>query len=63
MTSAFSNALFQLEDAAWVLEEDYLDKRRFRQAIEHLKNPQRLLKKKLVLRLDGKKKGLQIAVQ
>lgn len=56
MVSAFRNAITQLEESAALLEGEYQDKRRFRQAIEHLKKPQKLLKKKLVLRLDGQKK-------
>jgi len=57
MASAFKNALRQLADSSALLASDFPDKRRFRQAIDHLKNPQRLLKKKLVLRLDGQKKA------
>lgn len=57
MASAFKNALTQLEDASVLLLDEYGDKRRFRQAVEHLKSPQRLLKKKLILRLDGQKKA------
>ena len=57
MASAFKNAITQLESAAKILEGDYSDKRRFRQAVDHLKKPQKLLKKNLVLRLDGGKKA------
>jgi len=55
MISAFANAKKQIDSIADILEREYSDKKRFKKAIELLKKPQRVLKKKISIRLDNGK--------
>jgi glutamate dehydrogenase len=55
MTTAFDNAQKQLFEVVSLLEEEYSDKKRFNKAIDLLKKPQRLLSKKLSIKLDSGK--------
>lgn len=55
MESAFANAKKQIDDVAVFLKEDYEDKKKFKDSIKLLKRPQRLLKKRLLIRLDNAK--------
>ena len=55
MASAFENAKKQINDSAGFLSKEYPDKSRFKKAIELLKRPQRVLKKKISIRLDSGK--------
>ena len=58
MESAFANAKRQIDDISGLLEDEYQNKSQFRQAIQLLKKPQRLLKKKITIKLDdGKSKS------
>ena len=58
MASAFVNAKKQLDSVVLLLAEEYSDKRKFRNAISQLKKPQRLLKKRISIKLDnGKRKS------
>ena len=60
MASAYENAKKQIDSIASILVEEYEDKRKFKKAIELLKTPQRVLKKKISIRLDnGKVKSFQ----
>src|SRR3989344_3072649 len=60
MASAFTNAKKQIDAVAVILEEEYSEKKKFKKAIELLKKPQRLLKKKISIKLDnGKTKSFQ----
>jgi glutamate dehydrogenase/leucine dehydrogenase len=53
MSSAFANAKKQIDDVTPLLESDYSDKRKFKKAIAQLKKSQKLLKKKLGIKLDN----------
>lgn len=56
----FDTAKKQLDSIAQLLETSYSDKKRFHRAINLLKRPQNLLKKKLIVKLtNGKKKVFQ----
>lgn len=58
--SAFDNAKKQLNQVTSFLNEEYPDKKRFNQAIDLLKKPQRFFSKKLSIKLDnGKTKIFQ----
>lgn len=58
MSSAFTNAKKQLNDITPLLENEFEDKKQFKEAISKLKIPQKLLKKRLNLKLDnGRKKS------
>lgn len=46
-------AVVQLEQVANIIEPEYADKKRFRQAIEQLKQPKKLHQAKLKIRLDN----------
>ena len=60
MSSVFENAKKQIDSVASLLTEDYPDKKRFGRAIRLLKEPQRVLKKKIAIKLDsGKSKSFQ----
>lgn len=57
MDSVFLNAKKQLGDIVPFLEEEYSDKKKFKKAIDRLKKPQKLLKKRLSIKMDnGKRK-------
>jgi glutamate dehydrogenase len=53
MTSAFENAKKQIDNVVPLLQEDFSDKKRFKKAIDAIKTPQRLLKKKLSIKMDN----------
>ena len=53
MSSAFSNAKKQIEDIVPLLEGEYVEKRKFRKALAKLKMPQKLLKKRLSIKMDN----------
>jgi glutamate dehydrogenase len=55
MTSAFENAKKQIDNVVPLLQEDFSDKKRFKKAIDAIKTPQRLLKKKLSIKMDNGK--------
>jgi glutamate dehydrogenase len=60
MTTAFENAQKQLSEVVPFLEKEYVDKKKFAKAISLLGKPQRLLSKKLSIKLDnGKTKTFQ----
>ncbi len=60
MASAYENAKKQIDSIASILVEEYEDKGKFKKAIDLLKRPQRLLKKKISIKLDnGKVKSFQ----
>ena len=59
--SAFQNAIEQLKMSTPLLQEGYSDKKSFKSAIERLKTPKRLIKKKLAVRLDNGRTGYFIA--
>jgi glutamate dehydrogenase len=56
MTTAFGNAKKQLDRVVPLLKKEYSDVKRFEKAVELLKTPQRLLKKKITIKLDNGKK-------
>jgi len=55
MISAFNNAQKQLSEVIPFLEKEYSDKKRFIKAVSLLKKPQRLLSKKISIKLDNGK--------
>lgn len=60
MSSAFQNAQKQIDDVVDVISSDYQDQTRFKKAIELLKKPQKVHKKKLTIKMDnGKNKSFQ----
>lgn len=60
MASAFENAKKQIDNVAPLLEGDFSDKKRFQKAIGLLKVPQKVLKKKLSIKMDnGKTQSFQ----
>src|SRR3989344_8752933 len=60
MASAFENAKKQIDDVSSLLSSDYPDAKRFKKAIEILKNPQKVHKKVLSVKMDnGKTKSFQ----
>lgn len=59
--SAFESAKKQIDDALALLISEYADKAKFKKAVELLKKPQRLLKKKLKVKLtNGKTETFQV---
>ncbi len=58
MSSAYANAKRQIDSVFSLLYPEYSDKKLFRKVVEKIKNPDRVLKKKLVIKMDsGKKKS------
>lgn len=58
MSDQHQNALQQLDKVAQILENSYLDKKRFRQAVEILKKPQNFFTSELKIVMDdGKEKS------
>ncbi len=60
MISAFSNVKKQIDSISELLSSDYSDKKVFEKAIKKLKKPDKVLKKRLTIKLDnGKRKIFQ----
>ena len=58
MISAFANAKRQIDSVATLVEREYENKSFFKSAIRELKKPQRVIKKRLNIKLDnGRSKG------
>jgi len=55
MVSAFENAKKQIDNVVTLLRSDYPDKKAFQKAIASLKQPKKLLKKRLNVKLDSGK--------
>ena len=53
MNSAYANAKKQLDTVADLLVDDYTDKKKFKDAVNLLKKPQRVIKKSISLKLDN----------
>jgi glutamate dehydrogenase/leucine dehydrogenase len=60
MNSPFKNALKQIDNVAKFVEEDYEDNKSFKEALQIVRRPKRVLKRRISLKLDnGKTKSFQ----
>lgn len=60
MNTMLEAALKQIKDNSIVLGQDYEDKKRFKKAIDAILIPQRIIKRKIAIKVGGKKKSFQV---
>lgn len=63
MSSLYTNAKNQLDNITSILCEDYQDKKLFDKIISKLKTPQRIIRKKISVKMDNGKKRTFLAIR